>query len=616
VKWRLLFALIGGLAVALLAKVCVHGAASLEERRVVVPATSLLEVSARAIEAELNLRGRTLGELSEQVAGDPDLPAELEAASGRADHRIGQFRGVRPEIDAVTLMNAKGVVVSTNEPRYHAGDSLVARPEASAPGGAPPKHVAVGTPGLLDAVLDGYPSRGVSFFNGVLYHWGAAPVRVRNEVVGAVLIERRLQALPVAGCEAFLVVGGRVVLGRAEEGWRNFVAGGADKPFLMVAKDAGPSGTRPAGGAGERLGVWAARFHVPGSPTAVGFVTIDTSGAVTELASFQATIVHGAWLVWLVFVALLLMTAPLAPVDERWVRWLGGLRRRLGEARQPPPSAPSTPTPTPSRQSSTSTPSRQSSTVVLKQPPAAAPEPDGEDAKETPPLGVQISSPLPGIIDALPIPGLEKRSTEAVAANAFEGDDLDMDATSTIPMTPELMAELGLSDIPEDPALETQVMNLDDLLAAIKAGPTPEAAEQGAAPETTQQEAAPETTQQEAAPEPAQQGAAPETTQQGAAPETTQQETPPETPSAPPLEPEQPGLPEEVAEDPVYREVYTRFIGMRRLCGQPIDLAFEAFKEDLEKSQAQIIAQHGCKRVRFHVLVRSGKAILATTPLP
>jgi hypothetical protein len=591
---------LGGAAVALLAGVCRHGAASLFERRVAGPATSLLEVSARAIEAELNLRGRTLGELAEQVANDPDLPAELEAANGKADHQIPQFRGVRPEIDSMTLMNEKGVVVGTNAPRYRVGDSLVARP-----GGQRSR----GTPGLLDAVLDGYPSRGVSFVDQVLYHWGAAPIRVKNDVVGAVLIERRLQALPAAGCESFLVVGGRVVMGRPQEGWRNFVAGGSDKPFLMVAKD-NAGGARP-GVEGERIGVWAQRFHVPGSPTAVGFVTIDLSPAVADLASFQATIARLAWLVWFVFAALILATSWLAPADEPWVRRLGQLRRRLGESRQPPAAAPSTPTP-----------SRQSSTVILAppaQPAAAAAELDAEDAKETPPLGVKISSPLPGIIDALPIPGLAKPATEAAAANAHKEEDSDLheDATSTIPMTPELMAELGLSDIPEDPALETQVMNLDDLLAAIKGGPgeTPETepgteqAPEAASPAAQAPEAASAAAAPAAAQETAQQGAPPETTQQEAPSETTQQEAAPGTP------PPQPSQPAD-AEDPVYREVYTRFIGMRRLCGQPVDLAFEVFKEDLEKSQAQIIAQHGCKRVRFHVLVRSGKAILATTPLP
>jgi hypothetical protein len=615
VKWRLLLSLIGGAVVALLARVCLDGAASLQERRVVTPATELLEASGRAIEAELNLRGRAVGELAEQVAGDPDLPGEIEASSGRADNRIGRFRGVRAESDAMTLMNDKGVVVGTNAPRYHMGDSLVARP-----GAPPPKRVAVATPGLLDAVLDGYPSRGVAIVDGVVYHWGAAPVRVKQQVVGAVLIERRLQALVAPGCDVFLVVGGRVVLGRPQEGWRNFVAGGVDRPFLMVAKDAGPGAKRPAGAADEHLGVWAQRFHVPGSTAAVGFVTIDLSPAVAELASFHSLIVNLAILAFLAQTALLLATARLAPVDGRWVRWLGerfdALRRRAGE--------PTVTLPPQARQSS--------STVVLtppSQPGAAAPAPDGEDAKETPPLGVKITSPLPGIIDALPLPGAAPHAAPVAPPAAPEaGDEHDMDATSTIPMTPELMAELGLSDIPEDPALETQVMNLDDLLAAIKAGPgtvpkletVPDAAPEAAAPAA--QEAAPGAAPESApaaapetvpaaAPETAPaaaQATAPESTQQ-TPPETTQQEAPP-SPTAPPAPPS------EVAEDPVYREVYTRFIGMRRLCGQPVDLAYEVFKEDLEKSQAQIIAQHGCKRVRFHVLVRSGKAILATTPLP
>jgi hypothetical protein len=447
-KWRLLFLSVSGLALTLLAVVCVQGMASLQ-RRALESATSLLEASTKTVEAELNLRGRGLAELSEEFAADPDLPGELQSVGTNAEHRVDQFHGAKPEIDAITLMNESGVVVGTNAHRFHVGENLVA--------GRNGNTGAMGPPGLLDSVLAGYPSRGISFLDGVAYHWGAAPISVKGTVIGAVLMERRLQSLPdVPGCEAFLVVNGKVALGKAREGWRNFIANGPDKPFLLLATEStavvpllGEIRKQPMFVDPGRIGIWAQRFHVPGSAALVGFVTIDLTPLFSELAGFQLMFVILVMFVWLAHAALLftanrqlpssreqLMERLLAP--REWFRdfWKGV---------QPPPQAAS---------------------------PGNGVAPFGEQAATdeqaaleeiTPPLGERV-------LARLSVPSSETApSGEQESSGPFAED-----ATSAMPMTPELMAELGFEEPAGEAGQETQIMGITpELLADMKAGMEP-----------------------------------------------------------------------------------------------------------------------------------------------
>jgi hypothetical protein len=172
------------------------------------------------------------------------------------------------------------------------------------------------------------------------------------------------------------------------------------------------------------------------------------------------------------------------------------------------------------------------------------------DEEVTPPLGERVPARL-SLVEPAPMEGTPPTPGEAPPTPDEEPQAAEAeDATSAVPMTPEMMAELGYHDEPEEGGgLETQIMNItDELLADLRGG--------GNAARK-----------------------------------------------------------EEVPEDPIYREVYTRFVTLKKMCGDVSDLTFDEFKRDLERSQAEVMAEHGCKRVRFHVVIQGGKAVLRTTPV-
>jgi hypothetical protein len=606
VKRRLILSFVSALALTVLAAVCLRGAASLEQRQALESATSLLGASSRAIEAELNLRGRTLAELSAKLAADPALPTELQTIGDRADHRISPMRGVRPDLDSTTLMNAEGVVVGTTAPHRHVGENLAAH-RAAAGDEIPGQSLPPSTPARLDAVLAGYPARGVSFADGVIYHWGSAPIHANDKIVGAVLIERRLASLPpVPGCDAFLVVGGKVVLGTAREGWRKFLTGGSEGPFRL--------------GDGS---VWAQRFQVPGSAAPVGFVTVDLAPRFAELAGFKHTLVALVILAWLAHLAMLLWASrptrvpsglPGMPSSrggfasvllERANQLLRAGRQRLGAPTRDVPA-----------------------TVVG--PPAQLEE--RSDVDRTPPLGERVlpealkgAPPTAAPASVLPValpPPLSGPADGVAPMVADTSDEEDWnEATSAMPMTPELMAELGLRE-PPDAGLETQVMNITpEMLADLKAGELAAAAK--AAPDAESAEAKAEPAGEAAEPK-AEAAAASETGEPKAEPAASESaESKSESKAAPAGEaaaakaaPVGEGAgPTTEPPDPIYHELYKRFITMRKMCGQAGDPGFETFTKIVAKSQADMMAKHSCQRVRFHVIVKGGKAIITATPL-
>jgi hypothetical protein len=62
--------------------------------------------------------------------------------------------------------------------------------------------------------------------------------------------------------------------------------------------------------------------------------------------------------------------------------------------------------------------------------------------------------------------------------------------------------------------------------------------------------------------------------------------------------------------------VYEDFIRMKRQCGEPTDgLTFEKFSNTLKKNRDALVQRHGCKRVRFSVYTKDGRASLKATPL-
>jgi hypothetical protein len=71
-----------------------------------------------------------------------------------------------------------------------------------------------------------------------------------------------------------------------------------------------------------------------------------------------------------------------------------------------------------------------------------------------------------------------------------------------------------------------------------------------------------------------------------------------------------------VDENAEWRLVYEDFIRIKKQCGEPTDgLTFEKFSLTLKKNRDQLVDKHGCKRVKFSVYVKEGRASLKATPL-
>jgi hypothetical protein len=62
--------------------------------------------------------------------------------------------------------------------------------------------------------------------------------------------------------------------------------------------------------------------------------------------------------------------------------------------------------------------------------------------------------------------------------------------------------------------------------------------------------------------------------------------------------------------------VYEDFIRTKKQCGESTDgLTFEKFQHTLKKNRDALMARHGCKRVKFSVYVKEGRASLKATPV-
>jgi hypothetical protein len=62
--------------------------------------------------------------------------------------------------------------------------------------------------------------------------------------------------------------------------------------------------------------------------------------------------------------------------------------------------------------------------------------------------------------------------------------------------------------------------------------------------------------------------------------------------------------------------VYDDFVRTKRQCGEPVDgLTFEKFSHTLKKNRDALVQRHACRRVRFSVYVKDGRASLKATPV-
>lgn len=65
-----------------------------------------------------------------------------------------------------------------------------------------------------------------------------------------------------------------------------------------------------------------------------------------------------------------------------------------------------------------------------------------------------------------------------------------------------------------------------------------------------------------------------------------------------------------------WHQVYEEFLRTKRECGEATDgLTFEKFQQTLKKNRDALMQRHGCKRVKFSVYVKEGRASLKATPV-
>lgn len=70
---------------------------------------------------------------------------------------------------------------------------------------------------------------------------------------------------------------------------------------------------------------------------------------------------------------------------------------------------------------------------------------------------------------------------------------------------------------------------------------------------------------------------------------------------------------EEAAE---WLTVYEDFVRTKKKCGEPTDgLSFDKFSHTLKKNRDALVQRHSCKRVKFSVYVKEGRASLKATPV-
>ena len=65
-----------------------------------------------------------------------------------------------------------------------------------------------------------------------------------------------------------------------------------------------------------------------------------------------------------------------------------------------------------------------------------------------------------------------------------------------------------------------------------------------------------------------------------------------------------------------YYRVYQEFVLARERCQESVEgLNFELFRQRLQQSRDQIMTQHSCHTVQFHVHIKDGRATLRATPI-
>ena len=75
-------------------------------------------------------------------------------------------------------------------------------------------------------------------------------------------------------------------------------------------------------------------------------------------------------------------------------------------------------------------------------------------------------------------------------------------------------------------------------------------------------------------------------------------------------------MPSVSAEEAEWPTVYEDFVKTKKQCSEPTEgLTFDKFRQTLKKNRDALVQRHGCKRVKFTVYVKDGRASLKATPV-
>jgi hypothetical protein len=70
------------------------------------------------------------------------------------------------------------------------------------------------------------------------------------------------------------------------------------------------------------------------------------------------------------------------------------------------------------------------------------------------------------------------------------------------------------------------------------------------------------------------------------------------------------------ADEVEWPSVYEDFVKTKKQCGEPTEgLTFDKFRQTLRKNRDALVQRHNCKRVKFTVYVKDGRASLKATPI-
>jgi hypothetical protein len=69
-------------------------------------------------------------------------------------------------------------------------------------------------------------------------------------------------------------------------------------------------------------------------------------------------------------------------------------------------------------------------------------------------------------------------------------------------------------------------------------------------------------------------------------------------------------------EESEWRLIYEEFLRTKAQCGETTDgLTFQKFQGTLRKNRDALMERHSCKRVKFSVYVKEGRAALKASPV-